>query len=311
MILRIIAVIKRGKETIGYRLFDEESGTARDFGVNDTMMQISKNGCVNAHILRGEIISTECSFDRFTVLDEDLNLVKDQGFIVSKKYVKDGKTVGYDLINFRGMRNTVKKEVAENLLASRGGVNATLMKTTTGHTISGIKAPIRVVDVDSKSTSDIKEAKPVVANVSMGEVIVDGNRTFCIDLEDMLGNITKDFIGLAKDLGFCVTNETQPNMYMDVIKYTYSADEIINRFDLLLKRANVRCKKVEIFYDNSDKNVDLIKRKNIAQLTSSDLSKMTPELCKMLDFMLNNSSIVTDQINWALNNPILAQRVRK
>jgi len=79
---RVIAVIKEGHRTIGYRLLDEITATVQDLGLVSALEYIKENGCRNAHVEGVALVAEEGSMDMLPLIDSR-----------TKKCIKNDKNI--------------------------------------------------------------------------------------------------------------------------------------------------------------------------------------------------------------------------
>lgn len=149
MALRIIAVIKNGKEYIGYRLYDENTGAVSNFTLEEAFLQLKNYGCSNAKMENGKLVGTECSLARLPVLDKQFKVIKEGGIIVLNRIKEGDETIGYTLLNISGEKRVIKKEEALAFIRKHGVCNASFIGGSS--TLRGIKKELNVVQCTQKS----------------------------------------------------------------------------------------------------------------------------------------------------------------
>lgn len=159
MAVRIIALIKEDKRLVGLRLYDENSGSVGNFVIEEAFRHLEYYGCSNAFIDGKEFIPTECSLERFAVLDNKFSVIKNGGIIVLNCVKKEDETIGYTLVNIKGEKIKVAKEEAIRLALKHGVSNASLVRNGNAPYLRGIKKElpsINVGDVNKKSNEPMK-----------------------------------------------------------------------------------------------------------------------------------------------------------
>ena len=80
--VRVIAVIKEGHRTLGYRILDENTATVQDVGLASAMENIKEHGCRNAHVEGIALVADEGSMEMLPVIDSR-----------TKKCIKNDKNI--------------------------------------------------------------------------------------------------------------------------------------------------------------------------------------------------------------------------
>lgn len=198
MALRILAIIKNGKEDVGYRLYDEISGAVGDFKINEALLQLKHYGCSNVKIEDGKMIGLECSIDRLTVLDTNTNVIQDGGLIVLNKLVNGRETVGYTLVNAKGVKLTLDRDEALLMMTKYGISNASRVTKDGKVYLRGIKKDLNTVDV--KGVEKQKESKKKEARLKLYTFVKEDNKTeYVPQAIAVIDNLTKyDIDNLVK-----------------------------------------------------------------------------------------------------------------
>lgn len=196
MALRVLAIIKNGKEDVGYRLYDENSGAVGDFKKHEALLQLKHYGCSNVKLEDEKLVGLECSIDRLTVLDTSLNVVKDGGLIVLDKLVNGRETVGYTLVNAKGEKLSLSRDEALIMMTKYGISNASRVTKDGKVYLRGIKKDIKTVDVKNvKTEQPKKQVKQLVAKLRLHTFVVEGDKTeYTPEAIAIVDNLTKEDI---------------------------------------------------------------------------------------------------------------------
>jgi hypothetical protein len=102
-VVRVIAVIKEGHRTLGYRLLDEITATVQDMGFASTLEYINEHGCRNAHVEGLALVADEGSMDMLPVIESRTKkCIKNDKNIIVGTFKQGDKIISIRVTDYTG-----------------------------------------------------------------------------------------------------------------------------------------------------------------------------------------------------------------
>ncbi len=139
--VRVIAVIKEGHRTLGYRLLDENTATVQDLGLASALEYIKEHGCRNAHVEGIALMADEGSIDILPVIESRTKkCIKNDKYIIVGTFKQGDKITTIRVTDYTG--SIMDAEVRQLLmLEEKGYCNAKVQNVGEKRAIKPLDLP--------------------------------------------------------------------------------------------------------------------------------------------------------------------------
>jgi len=182
MEFRLLNRVVRDKTVVGYRIIHLVSGGIKSASIEGTSLFLSKQPCMNAELVRGEIVGTEGSLARIPAISVEGQMVGDQRVVVLEILYKGDVPESVKIMDSTGKKAELRYGDALAYIEKVGAVNAKISEGM----LSAIKGKLSRV-YDRYDITSEAEAKYNLVGV---------------DLRDYMGfNASKKEIGSFRPKG--------------------------------------------------------------------------------------------------------------